>query len=105
MRTFIIFPKNGAEPIEASTKTIALKRYLRKHPDVKPNELFIASDGCVGIFESETIEIPEQGVVITETPKPTEIMEAMANLKEDWDSIDKPKACDPEDSKPEHKEA
>ena len=69
MRTFIIFPKKGAEPIEASTRTIALRRYLRKHPDVKSNELFIVPDGWVGIFGSETIEIPEQGVVITETPK------------------------------------
>ena len=47
-------------------------------------------------------EVKEQGVVITETPKETNVN--MVGLKETWDSIvSKGKAYAPEDSKPAFK--
>jgi len=72
MRTFVIFPKRTAIKIEASTQQIALKRYLKMNPGTKANELSIALDNWVdrNIDETEITENKEQGVVITETPKP-----------------------------------
>ena len=90
MRTFVIFPKDRAEKIEASNEAIAKKRYLKKHPDMKESDISIVMENWVDRKNCNTTEIPEQGVVITETPKP---------------AVDPIMACDPEDSKPEHKEA
>jgi len=86
MRTFVIFPKDKAEKIEASTKVIALKRYLKLHPEARQTGIAIAYEGCVCMdaIVPEITEIKEQGVVITETPKQV--------------------ACGPEDSKPVHKD-
>ena len=76
MRTFIIFPKDKAEYIDASSVQAAINKFRKKYPERR--------DYAICIATHVVHDIPEQGVVITETPKQ--------------------EACDPEDSKPEHKE-
>ena len=73
MRTFVIIPKNMLEKINATTKTIAMNRYLKTHPAVKLEELVIVDESKItygAIRVSDVTEVKEQGVVITETPKP-----------------------------------
>ena len=98
MRTFVIFPKDRAEKVEASTKLVAVKRYMKIHPDEKISNIACCLESMVtmGVINNqETTEVKEQGVVITELPKRISGLDVDLSIK----------ACDPEDSKPEHKEA
>ena len=98
MRTFVIFPKDRAEKVKASTRIIAIRRYLKTHPLLTIGDVCIALDSQVSSGTNdmkETTEIKEQGVVIIETPKRISGQDVDLSIK----------ACDPEDSKPEHKEA
>lgn len=102
MRTFVIFPKDRAEKVKASTRIIAIRRYLKTHPLMTIGDVGIALDSQVSIGTNDTkeiTEIKEQGVVITETPKPT-----IYTHKHDPSIKVTLTACDPEDMKPEHKD-
>lgn len=98
MRTFAVFVHS--DEIPASSATVAIKRYAKLHPEVKQEHIKAVNVIAIKTTKTpEKIEIKEQGVVITETPKP------MANLKEDWDNlVQKNRVYEPEDMKPASKD-
>ena len=84
MRTFVIFPAHVGKEIEASSQEVAIRKYRKTNP-IEAGNLIYATNKVNLHSELQAIE---QGVIITETPKPIEI-------KKCADYPD-PDACDPE---------
>ena len=101
MRTFVIFPKDRAEKIEASTKVVAIKRFMAKHAGVNMSQYSMVAENYVDELHMnmpEVTEIKEQGVVITETPKgltPGEKAIIKESMKENDSLMRDLAACDP----------
>ena len=89
MRTFAVFVHS--DEIKASSATIAIKRYMKLHPGADEDQVKAVNVIAIKTLkQTEVTYVKEQGVVITETPRP---------------AVGPIMACDPEDSKPENKEA
>lgn len=70
MEAFVVFEKPMAEQfVDASNRQSAVRRYLKIH-NIQDNESEFVACLASQISGVKVTDIPEQGVQITETPKP-----------------------------------